>query len=152
MRRGRRRSGEPDCEAVRQAISARLDGEPAGVAEPDLAAHLDGCPGCQRFSAGAVSLAGMIGLQASHGAPEDLHRRLAFELAHVTPSRPAWLARWRRTGATMAWRRRVRWVGAVAPVALMATFVPLGALASPHEIPSHAPTPCTISLPDTAHR
>jgi predicted anti-sigma-YlaC factor YlaD len=38
-----------ECFEIREALSAALDGEPAGVPEGDLVAHLRRCPSCRAF-------------------------------------------------------------------------------------------------------
>jgi predicted anti-sigma-YlaC factor YlaD len=45
------------CAPFREALSARLDGEPLGMSAADLDRHLDGCPGCTAWgeAAGAVT-------------------------------------------------------------------------------------------------
>ena len=42
------------CTTYREAISARLDGEPLGMPERDLDAHLAGCPGCAAWADAAA--------------------------------------------------------------------------------------------------
>ncbi|HLL65257.1 MAG TPA: zf-HC2 domain-containing protein [Micromonosporaceae bacterium] len=41
------------CDDVREALSARIDGEPAGVPPDRLDAHLAGCGGCRSWLVGA---------------------------------------------------------------------------------------------------
>jgi predicted anti-sigma-YlaC factor YlaD len=65
------------CTQIRDALSARLDGEDPGVDEADLYAHLAGCAGCRSFA---------------HDA-EDLHRAVRLERAPAIPDlAPAVLA------------------------------------------------------------
>lgn len=45
-----------ECARVREAISARLDGEDAGVGPPELVAHLAGCPACRAWQDAAHAL------------------------------------------------------------------------------------------------
>src|SRR5437764_1893288 len=62
-----------DCEKYRLGISARLDGEDAGVDDADLAWHLAGCEGCRRFESEAIHLTRAVGVAtASAEAPPDL--------------------------------------------------------------------------------
>jgi hypothetical protein len=53
---------EIDCEGVRLAAMARRDGEPAGLPESEVRAHLRTCPGCraevERLAALESTLAG----------------------------------------------------------------------------------------------
>jgi predicted anti-sigma-YlaC factor YlaD len=44
-----------DCERWREAISARLDGEDAGIDGTLVDAHLDRCPACRAFAAAAAT-------------------------------------------------------------------------------------------------
>lgn len=65
------------CAQIREALSARLDGEDPGVDEPTLYAHLAGCGGCRAFA---------------HEA-EDLHRAVRLAPAPAIPDlAPAVLA------------------------------------------------------------
>jgi predicted anti-sigma-YlaC factor YlaD len=142
MRAGR---AGPACELVRQAISAGLDGEAAGVSGAKVTVHLRRCPACREYATGASALARMVGLEPSRPVPGALSQRLASELARPADgARPAGRRLFRRT---FAWRRTVQWAGALTPAALVAVFVPLGVMSSPHAVPSHTPTPCTASLP-----
>jgi predicted anti-sigma-YlaC factor YlaD len=142
MRAGR---AGPACELVRQAISAGLDGEAAGVSGAKVTSHLDRCPACRAFATGANSLARMVGLEPSRPVPAALPQRLASELA--SPVGGALSAGRRSFRPTFAWRRTVQWAGALTPAALVAVFVPLGVMSTPPAVPSHTPTPCTASLP-----
>lgn len=58
-----------DCERWRDALSARLDGEPLGVDEALLEAHLSSCPACCDHAA----------------ALETLHRSLRLRTADQVP-------------------------------------------------------------------
>jgi predicted anti-sigma-YlaC factor YlaD len=42
------------CPAFREAVSARLDGEPAGMPELDLDRHLERCPACAAWAESAA--------------------------------------------------------------------------------------------------
>jgi predicted anti-sigma-YlaC factor YlaD len=44
------------CTPYREAISARLDGEPLGMPDRDLDAHLAACPGCATWASAAAAL------------------------------------------------------------------------------------------------
>jgi predicted anti-sigma-YlaC factor YlaD len=141
------KAGSPSCDLVQQAISSALDGEAPGLAAKDMDAHLARCPECQRFRAGALTLSGQLGLEVSRPVPGVLKEVLTSEwVRSVGPaphhSQREALVRGRRT----MWRRRVQWASALTPTVLLAVALPLGALSSPREIPSHASTPCTIDL------
>jgi predicted anti-sigma-YlaC factor YlaD len=66
------------CAPVREQISLGLDGELSEFEQAALLAHLDGCPSCRAFAAGAAEATAHL-----RTAPlEPLERRLA------TPARP----------------------------------------------------------------
>lgn len=48
------------CSEVQAALSARLDGEPSGVDDDIVDAHLSGCPHCQEFFESAATLSRML--------------------------------------------------------------------------------------------
>jgi hypothetical protein len=141
------RTGEIPCERMREAISAEIDGEASGIRAKDVRFHLAHCEECLRFQIGTRALGRQVNLQISRPVPADLKERLAVEMVqsaatapHVSRRRP-WNI-WRAS----EWRRGVRWVGALAPAAFVAVVLPMGTLSTPREIPTHASTPCTISL------
>ena len=45
-----------DCQDVRAALSARLDGEPSGADDDVVDAHLDACDECRAWFEKAVAL------------------------------------------------------------------------------------------------
>ncbi|MFZ4520000.1 MAG: zf-HC2 domain-containing protein [Microthrixaceae bacterium] len=53
---------EPDCDEVRAAMSAALDGEDPGLSRAQVRRHLDGCPACRRVADDMDRLAGAPGL------------------------------------------------------------------------------------------
>ncbi|MEW6477504.1 MAG: hypothetical protein AB1679_35080 [Actinomycetota bacterium] len=60
-----------DCENYRLGISARLDGEDAGVDDATLAWHLASCEACRRFESEAITITRAVRV-ASSEAPPDL--------------------------------------------------------------------------------
>jgi anti-sigma factor RsiW len=140
-------AGATSCEIARQAISADLDGEASGLATKDTVAHIARCPECQRFRAGALTLDRQFGLEVSRPVPDALKEALTSEWVRTVGPAPrvSWRV-WSVIGRPTMWRRRVAWVSALTPAVLLAVALPLGALSSPHEVPSHARTPCTIDL------
>lgn len=52
-----------ECEQVREALSARIDGEATGVAAARLDSHLVGCPACAAWLAQAEQLTRAVRLQ-----------------------------------------------------------------------------------------
>jgi anti-sigma factor RsiW len=140
-------AGATSCEVVRQAISADLDGEASGLATKDTVAHIARCPECRRFRAGALTLGRQLGLEVSRPVPGALKEALTSEWVRtVGPAPRAWRRMLSVIGRRSTWRRRVAWVSALTPALLLAVALPLGALSSPHEVPSHARTPCTVDL------
>ena len=141
------RAGVTSCEVVRQAISADLDGEASGLATKDTVAHIARCPECRRFRAGALTLGRQLGLEVSRPVPGALKEALTSEWVRTVGLAPrvSWRV-WSVIGRPTMWRRRVAWVSALTPAVLLAVALPLGALSSPHEVPSHARTPCTVDL------
>jgi anti-sigma factor RsiW len=136
-------AGSIPCDQVREAISAELDGEVSSLRANDVRSHVSNCEECLRFRAATRALNGRVGLQVSRPVPADLKDRLARELDPIViPSS----RHWRRIGRVSEWRGGVRWVGALAPAVFVAVVLPLGALSTPRAVPTHAPTPCTISL------
>ena len=61
------------CDLCREAVSARIDDEPAPLPEADLYAHLAECADCRAFA----------------GQAEALHRRLRVRPAEAVPDRSA---------------------------------------------------------------
>ncbi|MCA1845609.1 MAG: zf-HC2 domain-containing protein, partial [Actinobacteria bacterium] len=59
-----------DCENYRLGISARLDGEDAGVEAATLAWHLANCEGCRRYESEAIALSRATRVAATEPAPD----------------------------------------------------------------------------------
>jgi len=59
-----------ECENYRLGISARLDGEDAGVDDAALAWHLANCEACRRFEAEAMSLTRTVRVAAAEPVPD----------------------------------------------------------------------------------
>jgi predicted anti-sigma-YlaC factor YlaD len=58
-----------DCEHFRLGISARLDGEDAGVDDATLAWHLAGCEPCRRYESEAIALTRAVRVASSSAEP-----------------------------------------------------------------------------------
>ncbi len=58
------------CMQIRQAISARLDGEDPGLDEPTVYAHLAGCADCRAFAHGAEALHRSMRLAPAPAIPD----------------------------------------------------------------------------------
>ncbi|MGO8860911.1 MAG: zf-HC2 domain-containing protein [Acidimicrobiales bacterium] len=140
--------GEPvSCEVIRESISAALDGETPGTRAKVFKAHLERCPECQRFEAEVITLAHRVVLQDARSAPDALKELLVTESARTAapvrllPPRASW-----RISHGFGWRRVGRWIGALAPAAIVAVVVPMGAWSSTPGRPTHPTTPCTAQL------
>lgn len=77
-----------DCEEVRAALSARLDGEPSGHDDDVVDAHLDACDDCRAWFEKAVALNRSLLMGPAQGAAtpdfSDLSERI---LSTVEPER-----------------------------------------------------------------
>jgi anti-sigma factor RsiW len=144
--RGGRRAMPLTCDAVREAISASLDGEMPGIGAKESESHLARCPECRRFQLRVSTLPRQVGLQSSRRAPDALKELLRIELARTVGPVSHAPPLSRRMSGGFSWRRSARWIGALAPVVAAAVVLPLGALSSAHGLPTHAPTPCTLHL------
>lgn len=132
------------CEDVREALSARLDGEEVPLSDAAVDAHLAGCRGCEAFRVGAARLAWRPDLRASKAPPEGLSARLADlgrGLAADGPRPPPVTREPRRVFC-----RARRWAATVVPTIIVAAFIPLGVSAHTHVIPTRDRTPCTSGL------
>ena len=59
-----------NCEDYRLGISARLDGEDAGVDDATLAWHLANCEACRRFESEAIALTRVVRVAAAEPVPD----------------------------------------------------------------------------------
>jgi len=59
-----------DCEHFRLGISARLDGEDAGLDDAGLAWHLAHCEACRQFEAEAIALTRAVRVAATEPPPD----------------------------------------------------------------------------------
>jgi predicted anti-sigma-YlaC factor YlaD len=72
------------CSSFREAASARLDGEPLGMAAGDLDRHLAGCPACADWTRAAADLTRRSRLSATPAVP-DLTAQVLAALPAVLP-------------------------------------------------------------------
>jgi predicted anti-sigma-YlaC factor YlaD len=63
-----------DCTSIREAASAMLDGEPAGLAPGAIASHLESCTECRAFVADATALRAAV--TRDRRRPPDLSARI----------------------------------------------------------------------------
>lgn len=142
-RRGRS-SLSGSCDEVREAISARFDGEHGPLSESILARHLGACQPCRAYEQGLWGLSREVGLRAPRAAPNGFARQLAGAARNL-PS-PGRASRLHGHLVDMNWMRVLGWAGAVAPAAVAIPALALGAYAHVDIVPSHVLTPCTAHL------
>jgi len=58
------------CDTIREALSARLDGEAQGVEETPIATHLAGCPACTAWSEELATLHRMVRVREAEAVPD----------------------------------------------------------------------------------
>jgi len=89
-----------DCDDLREAISARLDGEDPGVDDGALDAHLTACGTCRAWADGAATLHRLVRVQAADPVPDLTDAILARATGAPDPRpaaarpRPVSSARW----------------------------------------------------------
>jgi predicted anti-sigma-YlaC factor YlaD len=59
-----------DCDRVRDAISATLDGEDPGLEQATVEAHVEGCEGCRAFADGAATLNRSVRVRTAEDVPD----------------------------------------------------------------------------------
>jgi predicted anti-sigma-YlaC factor YlaD len=59
------------CTIIREAVSARLDGEDAGIPAADIDAHLAGCADCRNWAAATGALDKVVAQAPHHAIPLD---------------------------------------------------------------------------------
>jgi predicted anti-sigma-YlaC factor YlaD len=111
-----------NCTHIRQAISARLDGEPLGVDATALDSHLASCAECRAFAAAAAELHGAIRLAPAPEIPDLTPGILAAIGAETT-----------RDDTQLA----LRWILAVLALVQIAIAVPALVLGSDADLPVH---------------
>lgn len=105
------------CQTFREAISARLDGEPLGMPVRELDGHLDGCPACTRWADDAARVTRRARLAPAPPMPDDLTATVLAALPRELP------------GVGVAARARL--VGSALRLALLAVAVGQTGLAWP---------------------
>lgn len=59
-----------ECDAVRVALSARLDGEPTGVSDSPVDTHVAGCRACRAWSDEVTTLHRMVRIREAEPVPD----------------------------------------------------------------------------------
>lgn len=105
-----------NCDQIQAAISARLDGEPMGLEDDVVDAHVANCPQCQRFLEESAEINRNMNLRESPLTAPDLSEVI---LAGVEPE-------WRKQAAARALHTALARVAmAILGVAWVATAVNL---------------------------
>jgi predicted anti-sigma-YlaC factor YlaD len=73
------------CDTIREALSARIDGEAAGLDDQAIDAHLGTCRGCQSWSEELATLHRMVRVREAEPVPDLTDAILGTP---VSPSRP----------------------------------------------------------------
>jgi len=137
------------CVAVREAVSARLDGEAPPLADGPVDTHLRTCASCSEFAARSATLRARLALRVPRGAPAALGTRLrTCSPEPVDP--PAALRRQLRRSSRSPGRRRARplalSLAGLAAAAGLAVGLPVHT-----RIRAEEPvTPCTLRLREQA--
>ncbi len=76
-----------DCDICREALSARLDGEPEGVPADQVDTHLETCASCQAWHAEASALTRTLRVRPATPVP-DLTAAILDAAPPITPSTP----------------------------------------------------------------
>lgn len=74
------------CDDVRDALSARLDGEPTGLDDAALGAHVAGCPDCTALEASLADLHRRTRVRPAEPVP-DLSAAIMARVVPPTPAR-----------------------------------------------------------------
>ncbi len=82
-----------DCDGIRDAISARADGEEPGVPEDVIDEHVARCPSCRAFQDSTVALRRRLAVYDSSAVP-DLSRDVVRGTARDDRRRSAPVIRW----------------------------------------------------------
>src|SRR4051794_41709847 len=121
------------CQTFREAISARLDGEPLGMPVQELDGHLDGCAACGRWADDAARVTRRARLAPAPPVP-DLTATVLAALPRELP------------GAAVAARARL--IGTALRLALLAVAIGQAGLAG---APPMSGTPAVSGTLHMAH-
>jgi anti-sigma factor RsiW len=150
MRRERRtdswRSGAiVPCRLAREAISALADGEEPPVPEAITSAHLEGCDGCRQFQERVESLRRQMRVHVFVPVQGETAVLTMLGCAEPAPATRSARARWCGPLRQVSWLRASQWAAGVVPLGVAVPALALG-MFHIHIVPSHVPTPCTLSL------
>jgi predicted anti-sigma-YlaC factor YlaD len=131
------------CRRVREHLSAAIDGEVSDEMPGALARHLRDCADCRRFEQGAMAVSRHLRISVLEPVP-DLTGPILESIAALSQV-TAEVRDPHRRGVRAA-PRLARWAVAVVPLGLAVSSLASGAIATPHVVPSHPPTRCTVAL------
>lgn len=131
------------CSEVREAVSARFDGEPAGVGEDVIVDHLEGCGSCRYFASNVADLGRRVRVRSTLPAPPALLS--SVRQGDSRRARPERLGRSWHPGTQ--WRSLAGWTAAIPPAALSISLLAFGIGAGhPHLVPWLTHTQCNSYL------
>ncbi|MCZ7527663.1 MAG: zf-HC2 domain-containing protein [Acidimicrobiia bacterium] len=116
--------GHTRCDACREAVSARLDGEDPGLPEDQVDAHLAVCGACRTYAAEAAVQHRLLRLSPAVPVP-DL---TASVLSAIGSQEPDWEGR----------RQVMRWTLAAVAVVQLLVALPALLLGGGSDLPTHA--------------
>lgn len=91
-----------ECYTCREALSARLDGEPEGVPADQVDEHLESCASCQAWQDSATALTRTLRVRPATPVP-DLTAAIMETAPDVAPAKPrGWLPRMFLGGVAIA--------------------------------------------------
>lgn len=92
------------CDDVREAVSARIDGEDPGAHPAAVDRHLAACPACRSWAAAAQELVGPTRLAPAEAIPDQTAAIMATAAARglLSPDPHGSLGRWRLALALVA--------------------------------------------------
>jgi predicted anti-sigma-YlaC factor YlaD len=114
-----------NCASCREAVSARLDGEPSGLEAQAVDAHLQACPSCREYAHAAADLHRSIRIRPAEWGPDLTVRILARIGQDVHPAGSGQRDRRRDVRVALAVTAVVQLVLAVPVLLAGATGVPV---------------------------
>jgi len=136
---------ETRCACVRQAISARLDGE-ASASDLGVDEHVVRCADCAQFAERALRLHRRMRLHVVGDVPDLRAEILASAVVTVPAGGFAGRLEQLVTLARTRWRPAARWSALVVPLGATVPVLAFGVLDHAHVLATHHATPCTAHL------
>lgn len=137
----------PTCAAVREAISARFDGEESPLVDSVVDGHVAECPGCFAFETAMPALKRRMSVRISEPTSDLLNRLLVAELRAAPRTATRRIANGRgRGGSPTRGAQAAQLVAAALPLLFAVPALVLGVFSHVHIVPAHVPGPCTVLL------